>query len=176
MITYRIMDVSMVSKLSEIDRSETIDTIFEMNEKQLSETEIHHECLNWNADELREIQERYVLELTAGGMAIGAFDKELLVGFGVLGHKLIGLNADQLQVDLMYVSQQYRKQRIGTTILKMISDEAKKRGAKYLYISSTETKGTVSFYMQNGGELADIPDETLYKKEPKDIHLIKKLD
>lgn len=34
-------------------------------------------------------------------MAVGAFDQDLLVGFGVLGHRFMGENLDQLTVDLM---------------------------------------------------------------------------
>ncbi|WP_213533735.1 hypothetical protein [Paenibacillus sp. J45TS6] len=39
------------------------------------------------------------------GAAIGSFDGERLIGFGVLAHRFRGKNQDQLQVDLMYVSR-----------------------------------------------------------------------
>lgn len=54
---------------------------------------------------LQEIEQRYLLELYSGGAAIGFFDGERLIGFGVLAHRLRGKNQDQLQVDLMYVSR-----------------------------------------------------------------------
>lgn len=75
----------------------------------------------------------------------------------------------------MYVSREYRRQGIGTRILNQLSDEAKKRGAKNLYISSTETRSAVTFYKSNGSKLTNELDSELYEKEPKDIHMIKEI-
>jgi GNAT superfamily N-acetyltransferase len=137
---------------------------------------MHCESSGWDTVALKEMQERFAFELKEGGMGIGAFKEERLVGFGVLGHAFIGAAQDQLQVDLLYVSRNYRKRGIGKTILQMIGEEAKKRGAKALYISSAETTSAVSFYMGNGAAVTDMVDEMLFKKEPKDIHMVKKLE
>jgi len=53
-----------------------------------------------------------------------------------------------------------------------ISQEARRRGALSLYISSTETESAVNFYRNNGGELTDEMDDELFKLEPKDIHMM----
>nr|WP_249436128.1 GNAT family N-acetyltransferase [Paenibacillus sp. Marseille-Q4541] len=169
------MTLEQVHKLKEIDRSEKIDLIYEMNNNELVEVNANHECPNWDEALLDEIQERYLLELNNGGIAIGAFDGELLIGFGVLAHKFRGENQDQLQVDLMYVSRNYRRQGIGTRILSELADEARARGAKTLYISSTETRSAVSFYKNYGSQITAEVDEELFNKEPKDIHMIKEL-
>lgn len=176
MISYQHMILDMACQLGEIDRSETIDKVYEIDGGKLSETDVHYECSNWDEMELKQIKERYSFELENGGIAIGAFEDDHLLGFGVLGHKFMGPALDQLQVDLMYVSREFRKQGIGTRILGMICDQAKIKGAKYLYISSTETGSAVSFYMRNGGRIAGIVDDDLFKKEPGDIHMIKMLD
>ncbi|TVX96294.1 GNAT family N-acetyltransferase [Cohnella terricola] len=175
MITIKTMTQDQASKLKEIDRSEHIDLIYEMHKGRVVETFKNHECSNWSEDLLKEIQERYLFELSNGGIAIGAFDGESLVGFGVLAHKFRGRNKDQLQIDLMYVTRNYRRLGIGTQIMNELSNEARKRGAEYLYISSTETKSAVSFYKQNGSQIAEEIDEELFTKEPKDIHMIRKL-
>lgn len=175
MITYQTMTHDQVKKLKEIDRSEHIDLIYEMQNGKLVEAFTNHECPNWNEDLTREIQERYLFELQNEGLAIGAFDGDILVGFGVLAHKFRGRNREQLQVDLMYVSRNYRRQGIGTQIMNELSIEARKRGARYLYISSTETRSAVSFYKRNGSQLTEELDKELFNKEPKDIHLIRKL-
>ena len=176
MITYRIMTPDMAGKLTQIDRSESIDKIYEWNGSVLSFTETRFECSTWDPVALKEMQERFSLELQNGGMAVGAFKGEILIGFGVLGHTFLGPDHDQLQVDLMYVSRRFRKQGIGTKMLEMLGAEAKKRGAKSLYISSTETRSAVSFYMGNGAAVTDLVDEELFRKEPKEIHMIKKLE
>ncbi|WP_256217773.1 hypothetical protein [Paenibacillus sp. OV219] len=47
-----------------------------------------------------------------------------------------------------------------------------RRGAKALYISSTETRSAVSFYRSGRAQLTAKPDEELLRKEPLDIHMI----
>lgn len=57
-----------------------------------------------------------------------------------------------------------------------LSEEARRRGARSLYISSTETRSAVSFYQSQGSEMTGEVDKELYTKEPKDIHMIKELN
>lgn len=175
MITYQNMKQEQVDLLKQIDRSETIDLIYQINDGNLIEVEAGHDCPNWNADVLSEIQERYQFELNNGGFAIGAFAGDQLVGFGVLAHRFRGNNKDRLQIDLMYVSRPFRRQGVGREIFSRLEQEAKRRGAKYLYISSTETRSAVSFYKCNGSRLAEEVDEELYRKEPLDIHMMKEI-
>ncbi|WP_454190966.1 GNAT family N-acetyltransferase [Paenibacillus sp. Marseille-Q7038] len=172
MITYQRLKAEQVQKLKEIDRSEHIDLIYEMDRNHLIEISANHECPNWDKVLLQEIEQRYLFELHNGGAAIGAFDGDRLIGFGVLAHTFRGKNLDQLQVDLMYVSRKYRRQGVGTRILQDLADEARARGAKTLYISSTETRSAVSFYKSNGSILTDKLDQELFDKEPKDIHMV----
>jgi GNAT superfamily N-acetyltransferase len=175
MITYQVMTEEQVDKLKEIDRSEHIDLIYEMQNGEMIELRAPHECPSWDEDLLHEMEGRYLLELRNGGMAIGAFDADTLVGFGVLAHQWRGEQQDRLQIDLMYVSRNYRRQGIGTQIMQTLAEEAKRRGAKYLYISSTETRSAVSFYKSNGSQLTKDVDPELFKKEPKDIHMVVEL-
>lgn len=174
-IEYRLLAIEDENKLREIDRSESIDLIYEMQGGVVTEKPISNECPTWNEPQLQEIRDRFRYELENGGMAIGAFDGDILVGFGVLAHQFRGENGDRLQVDLMYVSRAYRRRGIGTRIIDELSAEARRRGAKYLYISSTETRSAVSFYRSVGSRLTDEVDEELFRKEPLDIHMLKEL-
>lgn len=45
-----------------------------------------------------------------------------------------------------------------------LAEEARKRGAKYLCISSTETRSAVSFYKSNGSQLTDDVAHELFQK------------
>ncbi|PZD97264.1 GNAT family N-acetyltransferase [Paenibacillus sambharensis] len=175
MIIYRELTMDDAEKLVEIDRSEHIDFTYELRNGEVVEVPAGHQCPNWDVDQVRELINRYKLELGLGGKAFGAFDNGVLAGFAVLGHKFRGKKTDQLQVDLMYVSRTYRRQGIGTRLLEEIGQEARRRGAASLYISSTETASAVGFYRSNGSELADDIDEELFRLEPLDIHMIKKL-
>ncbi|WP_300663067.1 GNAT family N-acetyltransferase [Fluviicola sp.] len=174
-ISYQFMTQDQVDKLQEIDRSEYIDSTYEVKEGELVYSKADYECENWNAETLAEIKSRFLFELKHAGVALGAFDGNTLVGFGVLAHQHRGKHQDMLQIDLMYVSRNYRRRGIATILLKELSKIAKERGANYLYISSTETKSAVSFYTNNGGKITDVFEQDLFTKEPEDIHMIKKL-
>ncbi|KQX68219.1 GNAT family N-acetyltransferase [Paenibacillus sp. Root444D2] len=163
-------------KIREIDRSETIDLIYKMNNGSLDQVKAGHECPNWNEENYREIISRYEYEIDNGGTAYGAFDEDKLVGFGVLAHKFRGRDNNQLQIDLMYVSRQYRRQGIGSQIFNELSKVAIAEGAKYLYISSTETESAVKFYSSCGSIITTEIDNDLFEKEPEDIHMLKALD
>ena len=171
----RQMHVNEADNIRQIDRSEQIDRIYKMNGGQLETVPMGHECPTWDEEHTDEMVNRFRRELEQGGTAYGAFDGEVLAGFGVLGHRFRGRNQDQLQVDLMYVSRPYRRQGLATRIMNELSRVAKERGASYLYISSTETESAVGFYRANGGNLTEEVDEELYQQEPEDIHMLKKL-
>ncbi|MCJ8010523.1 GNAT family N-acetyltransferase [Paenibacillus sp. KQZ6P-2] len=171
----RQMQVHESGLIRQIDRSEIIGKIYKMQDGELQAVAAGHECKAWDEAHTEEMIERFEKELAGGGIAYGALDGETLAGFGVLGHRFRGENLDQLQVDLMYVSRSYRRQGIGSRIMEELSREARERGASYLYISSTETESAVHFYMASGGRITDQVDEELFRKEPEDIHMLKKL-
>jgi GNAT superfamily N-acetyltransferase len=162
-------------KIRDIDRSETIELIYKSKGGVLEEIKAGHECPNWKEDNYQEIMIRFESELTKGGTAFGAFDGDTLVGFGVLAHRFRGKANNQLQIDLMYVTREYRRQGIGRQIIDSLSKVAIERGAKYLYISSTETESAVKFYSSYGSTLTSEIDDELFEKEPYDIHMLKKL-
>ncbi|REE94551.1 acetyltransferase (GNAT) family protein [Paenibacillus taihuensis] len=179
MTYYREMTAADVRLLRQIDRSEHIDLIYEMQNGQMTERSADHECPTWDVQLLTEMEQRFVEECHRGGFAIGAFiegeNAERFIGFGVLAAPFRGEQRDRLQVDLMYVSRDYRRQGIGSRIFEQLREEAIRRGAKGLYISSTETRSAVSFYRSSGAQLTDKPDEELLKKEPLDIHMVVEL-
>ncbi|BFH13837.1 GNAT family N-acetyltransferase [Paenibacillus melissococcoides] len=172
MISIREMQLEEYRKIKEIDRSEQINLIYVNQGDSIVEQPAGHECPTWNPAELKELEERFQYEVKHGGLAIGAFDGDKLAGFGVLAHQFRGPDNDRLQVDLMYVSRPYRRQGIGTRIIQLLSEEAKSRGAEYLYISSTETESAVQFYQSCGSKLTQEKDPELFEKEPHDIHMI----
>lgn len=162
-------------RIRDIDRSETIDLIYQFSNGELHERKMPHECPNWDEEHYKEIITRYEYELSNGGTAYGAYDGDELVGFGVLAHKFRGRDNNQLQVDLMYVSRKYRRQGIGSRIFEELSRVAIERGATQLYISSTETESAVKFYSIRGSKITPKVDKELFQKEPNDIHMVKSL-
>jgi GNAT superfamily N-acetyltransferase len=174
-ITIRQMYIEEAYKIGDIDRSEFIESTFKMKDGKLEQIAAGHESLSWDNAQISGLIFRFKQEVDGGGHAVGAYEGEQLIGFGLLGHKIRGVNKDQLQVDLLYVSRGCRRQGIGRRIMDELSQEARRRNAAYLYISSAETQSAVQFYRGYGGELAKEVDPELFAREPEDIHMLKKL-
>jgi GNAT superfamily N-acetyltransferase len=175
MISIVPMKLNDSYQIRDIDRSETIELTYRLQNGRLEEIKSPHECPRWEEDVYAEIISRYEYELLNGGTAFGAFDRDKLVGVGVLAHKFRGYDNDRLQIDLMYVTREYRRRGIGSFILEALGTAAIAKGAKYLYISSTETESAVKFYTSQGSAVTSEVDPELFEKEPHDIHMLKKL-
>jgi len=174
-IVFRKMGLDDVKDLAHIDRSEWIGQICRIENGQETWIEVGQECPGWNAAQLEELQLRFCSELENGGAAIGGYDGDRLAGFGLLGHRRIGSQNDTLPIDLMYVGRAYRRRGIGTRLMQLLSGEASARGAKSLYVSSTESRSAVGFYRSLGSENAIEPDPEMLMKEPFDIHMVRLL-
>jgi GNAT superfamily N-acetyltransferase len=175
MITVTEMKLEDSYKIHDIDRSETIDKVYRCVDGQLLERTMPHECPNWDEKHYEEKIARFEAELSNGGTAYGAYDGDKLVGFGVLAHQFRGTEKNQLQLDLMYVSRNYRRQGIGSRIFNELSRIAMQKGASQLYISATETESAVKFYSSLGSSITSEVDEELFRKEPRDIHMTRNL-
>lgn len=175
MISVAKMKLEDSCRIRNIDRSETIELIYQCVDGELQDRRMSHECPNWDEGHYKGIIARYEYELSNGGTAYGAYDGDKLVGFGVLAHKLRGKGNNQLQIDLMYVSRKYRRQGIGSRIFDALRRVAIERGATRLYISATETESAVKFYSSRGSTITREVDEELFQKEPNDIHMTKNL-
>ncbi|WP_309120667.1 GNAT family N-acetyltransferase [Paenibacillus sp.] len=174
-LRYKELKPEDAFRVAEIDRSETIERTYALTDGALTSTPARIESPSWDEKAAQEMIERFARELLAGGTAVGCFEGERLVGFGVLSGAFRGDRRDRLAVDLMYVSRSHRRRGIGTRILRELSAVAADRGAKQLYISSTETESAVCFYRKNGSVPTPEVDPELFEKEPYDIHMVIKL-
>jgi hypothetical protein len=61
---------------------------------------------------------------------------------------------------------------LGQRLFGLAAVEAKKRGAKRMYISATPSQHTVAFYLRLRCEVTPEPDPELLALEPEDIHFV----
>ena len=101
----------------------------------------------------------------------GLFDDQRLIGAAVLESRLIGRAGDQLQLSFLHVSNRYRHQGWGRHLFSLAQVEARRRGARGLYISATPSAGTIGFYLSLGCTVTSEPDPELFALEPDDTHL-----
>lgn len=97
-------------------------------------------------------------------------DDGKLVGVAILDNKFIGKDKDQLQLQFLHVSKDYRKQGLGKKLFHLAADKAREMGAKQMYVSATPSENTVNFYLRLGAVVTKEPDPELFALEPEDIH------
>lgn len=170
-IEYRMLEQSEIKNLRDIDRSEVIDEVYHFRNSQLVLEKEHYDMKGFKPGDLENIIEHQNTIIGNGGIVIGAFDGDVLVGVTSLEKRFRGKMKKYMKMDILFVSKNYRGKGIARTLVQMIGEQARAMGADALYISATPSKHTVEFYMSCGAKLVDELDPELFKMEPKDIHL-----
>ena len=106
-----------------------------------------------------------------GGWLHGCFENRRLYAAVVLDVRFMGMGVDQLQLVFLHVGRGQRDKGVGRELFLLAAAEARKRGAKRMYVSATPTEHTIHFYLGLGCTLAATPDPELFALEPEDIHL-----
>ncbi len=107
------------------------------------------------------------------GTVIGVFDRQKLIGFSCT---ILPIFNDYIDLQYIHLSKDYRGQGIGKELFYITALEAKKYGAKKLYISAHPAIETQGFYMQSGCKQAEYINEEILAEEPYDIQLEFRLD
>ena len=121
---------------------------------------------DWSLDKKRQIAEDIKSDEYISYIAS---DDGQVIGFIGLIKRL---NNEYMILDLMHVSQMYRGNGIGRKLFSLAKQEAKKAGAKALYISACSSEETIAFYKAMGAELTDDPIKEIADEEPYDLQMI----
>lgn len=174
-LNYRLLERSELELLGEIDRKEIVNEAYYFRDNKLEIVNEFYNIEGWDLKELHEYIDRLKDIYDRNGTVYGAFDNKTIVGLGALESKFIGRNNDQLKLDMLYISNNYRKKGIGKNLVNLLSKKAKELNAKSMYISATPFKNTVEFYFAIGAKLTNEINKDLYELEPYDIHMILQL-
>ena len=102
------------------------------------------------------------------GIVILATLDETIIGFTCVEPQPF---QDYLELSFIHISKPYRHQGIGQLIFKQTALEAKKLGAKKLYIGSHPSVDSQTFYAALGCTLTTNINQEIYQREPLDIQL-----
>lgn len=171
MISYRQLHSDEIGRIAEIDRSEIIRSIYVFADGGITERTVFFDMTGFPEGELEEMIDRQRKILASGGAVFGAFDGELLVGATSVENKLRGSRKNYCKMDILHVSNAWRRRGIATRLMELCKEKATEFGASKLYISATESKNTVDYYMKQGACLTEELDSELYRLELEDIHL-----
>lgn len=162
-----------LSRLAEIDRAEEIPQAYFMRDGALVLEDVGWRTETWPLDGPDWSVNHHVAEfgpiLEEGGVLLGAFDGEKLVGIGVLRYQL---TETMSQLALLHVNRETRGQGVGKLLTQEMFRLARESGAKQMYVSSISTKNSVEFYQSQGFVLVDDPHPELFALEPEDIHMV----
>ena len=174
---FRWMEPREVVRLFEIDRSEHVRTGYRVDGGELISMEVRWNIPTFTAEGEGDHSMAHQIDfcrghLDAGGKLIGAFDREKLVGVGLLRPKV---RDHMAQLAYLHVSNGYRREGIASRLMEEMIHEVSQGGAERIYVTSTPTHSAVGFYQSHGFRLANTPLPELFDLEPEDIHMIKQL-
>jgi GNAT superfamily N-acetyltransferase len=147
-------------KVHDIDRSESRSGSYTLDGAGSLVLDRTLDTISDWTDERRAMHsERVRTCVERGGIICGAFDLQpdgyqTLVGAAVLDGEWMGAAHDTLDMYFLFASRNLRDAGVGGALLERVSDEARARGAKQLYISAANGQRTVDFYMRRGAVLA----------------------
>ena len=170
-MTFRQLSENEIQKIYEIDRSEAITSVYTLENNQLVLKPEFYDLQGWPLGEIEAHIPRMMDCYARGGWFQGAFKGDILAGIAILESRFIGSAEDTLQLDFLHVSRPYRGAGLGKALFNQAADEARQRGAKWMYISATPSEHTIQFYLRRGCQLAPEIDAELFALEPDDIHL-----
>jgi ribosomal protein S18 acetylase RimI-like enzyme len=177
-IEVRALPADRLSVIAEIDRSEHIGTIFEMQDGDLTSRPVDIDLPRWNPegsgphsvmgfiDDLRPI-------LGRGATLLAAFVQDAIAGVAVVEEHFEG---DMAWLVFLHVSNEHRRHGVGSALWVEAVDRARAAGARSMHVSATPSGSAVGFYLAHGCKVATSPHHELYAEEPEDVHLLAMID
>lgn len=172
---FRSISHNEIEKLSEIDRRELVEQNYRLKDGGLELFPFHCDIQGFGDDQLLHLKHDLYTLHDRGGFILGAFDGPRLIGIASLGNIWRGPNRDRLQLALLHVSCEYRKNGIGKHLVEMIKEHARIIGAGSLYVSASPIRNTIDFYQAVGCRVTSEIEEDLFELEPEDIHMVLEL-
>jgi GNAT superfamily N-acetyltransferase len=176
-VTFRAMGSNELLRVAEIDRHERIDMLYEQRGTQLVERHGRWDAAGWDPDgtgehsvaaKVREAQQY----MDDGGVVVGAFADDRLVGIGIV---VPHLRPQIAQLAFLHVSAPFRKTGVGSRLSDQLDQIARDLGATEMVVSATPSANTVRFYLARGFQPSEHPLVELAQLEPDDIHMHKAL-
>jgi GNAT superfamily N-acetyltransferase len=180
MITIRRMDHAEINRIGEVDRSETVEAVYLAERSpdglglrlQRARKDPPMRLRPWGQAEAERRMRLWKPGLEEGGVLLGAFDGEELVGFAILGPTR---SDDSAELCGIFVAAGRRRRGIGSRLMAELENQARKRRIKALVIFSNPTASAVEFYLNEGCKLIGLAEKTLVKELNWDVVFAKEL-
>jgi len=178
MTIVRQMAISEFDRIADIDRSEQITQQYKSRGSALELVDVDIRAPRWGEPGAHTVQhyiDSWKPLVQAGGVLLGAFDGDRLVGFAVYEPPGTSLSEGLANFAVLHVTRTHRGRGVGFALTNEVIRLARAHGAQRLYVSATPTRTTVDFYLKQGFEPLAMPNERMFALEPDDIHMERKL-
>ena len=125
----------------------------------------------WNLYDRRNMAQKIISAFHCDSIAFAAVMDNSVIGFALLNNSLFGRNKQYSDLTEFYVTETFRRRGVGKKLFERICSEAKRHGAKKLYISAHSAEESIAAYKKYGCVLAEEPDAAHIEKEPFDLQL-----
>ena len=160
-----------LGRIVEIDRSERITQQYKSRDGLLELIDVDIDAPAWGQPGGAPVDyyiDQWTPLLEGGGVLLGAFDGDRLVGFAIY---VPSIEEGLAQLAVLHVTRTHRRKGVGHELSDEVVRRAREYGAQRLYASATPTRSTVDFYMAQGFRPLAVPNVRLYALEPDDIHM-----
>ncbi len=126
---------------------------------------------DWSAEEVRALAQNLKKTARAGGLVLAAFADGVMKGFVSVEPQPFGANGEYLDLSNLHVSEELRRQGIGTALFGAAKRWAKEKGARKLYLSAHSAVESIAFYQKMGCVPAQYFHKGHIEAEPYDCQL-----
>lgn len=121
--------------------------------------------MDWSLERKRQVAADLLSDKC---IAYAATEGERIIGFVSVFKKLVG---HRMVLDIIQVDRTFRGKGLGRQLFALAIQEARRSGAKELYISACCSEETVGFYKAMGAVITDDPIQAIAEAEPCDIQM-----
>jgi GNAT superfamily N-acetyltransferase len=176
-LEYRLLERRELSRVREIDRTETIRGRYVQRDETLELQAGDWSAPPWDLDgagphSVAALHAMLDSTMERGATALGAFAGARLAALGlVLPH----VRPRVAQLVALYVNADERGHGVGGRLCDELERVARDAGDAEMVVSATPSENTVRFYLGRGFAPTAEPLPELYDLEPEDIHMWKQL-
>lgn len=169
-IIYRALELNEYSRIREINASQYIKRAWRNVDgcRQLVD-------INYEETDFPNGFDNHLASLVntfhSGGVVLGAFYRERLVGFCSVNGNFFGEKYNYVLLDQLFISNEMRGKGIGKKLFFMSAKIMKEKGADKFYICAGSSEETIAFYFALGCEEAEEINQTLYQLDTRDFQL-----
>jgi predicted N-acetyltransferase YhbS len=153
-----------------IDRGEIVERIYDLRDGVLELRPDFFDIGGWPPGEPEMYTPLLEASFDRGGVFLGVFDGQRLIGAAVVDTRRLGPAGDLVQLSFLHVGREQRRLGLGSRLFDAAHEVAAELGAVGLYVSATPSENTVDFYQGRGCRVTLEPDPELFALEPEDIH------